>query len=110
PAAKSAGLRMPVSIFDPPIEGAVVAERVRIQYQDVFALGLAYSRVISLGETQIGTILYHPHSGEILVDEFDRAIGRSVVRDEHFEVVLVRAIEDRAQAIFQNFPVVPADD
>ena len=54
---------MPIGKINPTIQRPIMNDRVRIQDEDIFALGFANANVISLGKAQVRAIFDHPDRG-----------------------------------------------
>jgi hypothetical protein len=84
-----------------------VDDRVGIENENVVPGALDNACVISLRETEIAAILENANAWVILVDKLYGAVTRPIVRDDHFELDVMRFRVDRTQTVANDLQVIP---
>ena len=84
PNSDDAGLAVLPHEIDGLLERVLQHKRVRIQHQDVLALGLLVGEVIRADETQIGRTANQGHFRKMLRNVVGRSVNGSVVDEKYF--------------------------
>ena len=66
---------MPFRPLDPAVERPFVDDRVRIQYQHVFAARFADARIIAAREPQVRPVFDDAHPRKVLADQLHRPVA-----------------------------------
>src|SRR5262249_5622883 len=109
-ASKSTRLRVPFGEGDEIIERPMVHDGVWIQNQDVLANGSANTGIVTLGKSEVGTVFDDARLWIVGFDEFNRAVGGTIVGNDDLETGAICGRIDRIEAIFNNLEIVPAND
>src|ERR1700722_1318765 len=109
-ASKPAGFRMPIREFHPAVKRALMHDGVWIEDQNVVPNRRANAHVVRLRAPQVRTVFDELDCREVSAYPFDRPIRRAVVGDDHLKFCFRRAVENRAEAVLDDFQVIPAND
>src|ERR1035438_14688 len=108
PATKRPGFGVTVRKGDPLLQSAIPDDGVRIQNEDVAPRAPGDSFVIALGESEVRSVFQYAGAWVELVDEFDRAVGRSVVGHDDLDRDAPPLPLETPETIADHLHIIPA--